>query len=238
MFNQHAFLCPIDRSHQIWQNVLVSNGLYESSSSSISNNVAANPAAFLNIGSLHLNDIVIGLHFFVLAFCILNTLLLVFDSYMRYFRMAAQGEFLKYTQDGIHSFHASWDSWITYLPLLAVFYFYAYNQDKSWIWMIGILFILMALVKIFREYMKIPVGKVLSGEDSSIIGRGVKQLRGLFGGGETKKATSKAASGKDGAPPPSEGGLLGEFVSQIGGLGSEALRQTTGLQPPTTPPKK
>jgi uncharacterized membrane protein YecN with MAPEG domain len=215
----------------------MASGLYNTGTSSSSSlNTIQNTLnnTGINLSGFNLDAVVVGINYFVLALCIFNTALLGFDFVIRYFKMTPQDEFLKYHLEAKKSFFRSWNTWTTYLPLAILLGIYAaVSTTNPWNWIVGILFVVASLIKIFWEYSKTPVARVLSGEDSSIIGRFFKSANDLgkgVGGGD-----KKGSKGGDSVVSVS-GGILGEFVNQVGGLGGEALRQTTGVSVTSAPP--
>ena len=215
---------------------IVAGGLYNSASSS-SQSVNSLQTTIsntgINVSGINLDAFVIGVHFFVLALCLFNTVLLLTDFFIRYFKMAPQDDFLKYHLDGKKSFFRAWNTWTTYIPLLALFAVYVYFSKVAILGVVsGILYLVACMFKIITEYGKTPIGKVLSGEDSSIIGRFFKTINDI-----TKSKDSGSAKSGDNIVSVS-GGILGEFVNQVGGLGGEALRQTTGVSVQSAPVEK
>lgn len=205
----------------------MSNALYGSSSASASSgNFIQNTLQGVG-GSWNfpgLTDWVIGVNYAVLAVCVVVSGLLLMDFFIRYFKMTAQDDFLSNHLLAKKHFFQSFNTWTTYLPLLALLYLYAnFASVSPWNIIIAIAFFITAVIKIVWEYSKTPVSKVLSGDDESIIGRFFKSLQGVTGGGKSKDKKG------NGSVVEFTGGILGEVASQVGGLGREALRQTTGI---------
>jgi hypothetical protein len=214
----------------------VAGGLYNSTSSSSQASNAIQTTLSntgINFDGINLDSFVIGAHFFVLSLCLFNTVLLLTDFFIRYFKMAPNDDFLKYHLDGKKSFFRAWNTWATYIPLLVLFGLYAYfSKVAIWGVVLGIVYLVACLFKIIIEYGKTPIGKVLNGEDNSIIGRFFKTAKDI-----TKSSDAKGGKGGDTIMSVS-GGILGEFANQVGGLGSEALRQTTGVSVQSAPTEK
>lgn len=170
----------------------------------------------------------LGMNYFILAFCLFNSVLLLVDFFIRYFKMANEGDFLKYHQEGKKSFFSSWNTWATYIPFVVLLFVYnAFKQSAPWNSIIPAVFILAGIVKVFWEYGKTPIAKVLSGEDESIIGKFFKTANSV--GSSVGGGSSKDSKKGGGTVIEFTGGILGEVVNQVGGLGREALRQTTGV---------
>lgn len=199
----------------------MSSALYESTSSQSS----SNSNFFQNItagwNTPDLTGWVIGTHYFVLAVCLVVGGLLLIDFFVRYFKMTPEDDFLANHLEAKKHFFQAVNTWTTYIPLLVLFYLYVFFKDTSpWNLIIAVLFFIAAGVKIFWEYSKTPISKVISGEDESLIGRFFKSVQDLKG---KKKSTSSSTS------VSFTGGIIGEVASQVAGLGNEALKQTTGV---------
>ncbi len=191
----------------------------------ISNSVSNN--SIFGFFNFDFSPILSAVNYFVLAWIIVHSVLLLLEFYLHFFKFAAMDEFLENQETGRKKFFESWGMWGEYLFTLFFYALYQYFHDVPVVgFLLGIGTIGFFIYTFFVKALpKTPLLDVFQGKDSSLVGRGVKQLLNLRAKiSPPAKKNSSGHNGKDGKDgkdakadtgPSVIGGVIGGLTSIV-----------------------
>jgi hypothetical protein len=195
----------------------MATNLYDSSSSitsQISSAVSTTSSNF-SLGFLTtelVETLLKNANMFMLAWMLVHSIYFLADFFVFYFTLASKDDFLDNQEYGQKKFYDSLHMWTYYLPfLVGLLAFGWFSSNSVLAIVIGIASLLYIVWKFFFiDFSKTPLISILTGEDTSILGRSMKSLRDVAG--------NVIAPPKDSAGSAVSGGLfqlIGGFLESI-----------------------
>jgi hypothetical protein len=182
----------------------MATNLYDSSSSVTSQviNAVTSSQSQFSLGFLNIEfveNLLRNSNMFMLAWMIVHTIYFLADFFVFFFTLASKDDFLDNQEYGQKKFYDSLNMWTYYLPFLIGILSFSYFKDNQVMAIIiGIASLLYLLWKfLFIDFAKTPLISILTGEDTSILGRSMKSIRDVAGNviAQPKGSTGSAVSG-------------------------------------------